>query len=88
MNQYINVLNGFGRARIIEFESSTVVKTVVEVPFFEASVAIASGSWELETGYEAVFSSSRGFPRTLPRRTALFWWVKVYAQHSVWLKGC
>jgi len=58
------VLNGFGRARIIEFESSTVVKTVVEVPFFEASVAIASGDWELETGYEAVFSNTRGFPRT------------------------
>ena len=44
VNQYINVLNGFGRARIIEFESSTVVKTIVEIPFFEASVAIASGS--------------------------------------------
>ena len=43
VNQYINVLNGFGRARIIEFESSTVVKTIVEIPFFEASVAIASG---------------------------------------------
>lgn len=64
VNQYINVNNGFGRARIIEFESSTVVKTVVEVPFFEASVAIASGDWELETGYEAVFSSTKGYPRT------------------------
>ena len=64
VNQYINVNNGFGRARIIEFESSTVVKTVVEVPFFEASVAIASGDWELEAGYEAVFSNTRGFPRT------------------------
>ena len=64
VNQYINVLNGFGRARIIEFESSTVVKTIVEIPFFEASVAIASGSWELETGYEAVFSASKGYPRT------------------------
>ena len=64
VNQYINVLNGFGRARIIERESGTVVKTVVEVPFFEASVAITSGNWELETGYEAVFSNTRGFPRT------------------------
>ena len=64
VNQYINVDNGFGRARIIEYESSTVVKTIVEVPFFEASVAIASGDWELETGYEAVFSSSKGYPRT------------------------
>ena len=34
VNQYINVSNGFGRARIIEFESSTVVKTMVEIPFF------------------------------------------------------
>ena len=64
VNQYINVDNGFGRARIIEYESSTVVKTIVEVPFFEASVAIASGDWELETGYEAVFSSTKGYPRT------------------------
>ena len=64
VNQYINVSNGFGRARIIEFESSTVVKTMVEIPFFEASVAIASGAWELETGYEAVFSSTKGYPRT------------------------
>tara|TARA_R100000654_G_scaffold23279_1_gene45609 strand:- start:11267 stop:13300 length:2034 start_codon:yes stop_codon:yes gene_type:complete len=64
VNQYINVSNGFGRARIIEFESSTVVKTMVEIPFFEASVAIASGAWELETGYEEVFSSTKGYPRT------------------------
>ena len=64
VDQYINVLNGFGRARIVEFTSSTVVKVVTEFPFFEANVAIASGAWELETGYEDVFSSTRGFPRT------------------------
>jgi len=64
VNQYINVDNGFGRARIIEFESSTVVKTMVEIPFYEKDVAIASGDWELETGYEAVFSGSRGYPRS------------------------
>ena len=64
VDQYINVLNGFGRARIVEFTSSTVVKVVTEFPFFEADVAIASGAWELETGYEDVFSSTRGFPRT------------------------
>lgn len=64
VDQYINVLNGFGRARIVEFTSSTVIKVVTEFPFFEADVAIASGAWELETGYEDVFSSARGFPRT------------------------
>ena len=64
VDQYINVLNGFGRARVVEFTSSTVIKVVTEFPFFEADVAIASGAWELETGYEDVFSSTRGFPRT------------------------
>ena len=64
VNQYINVSNGFGRAKIIEYESSTVVKTMVEVPFFQASVAIASGAWELETGYVEIFSASKGYPRT------------------------
>jgi len=64
VHQYINVLNGFGRARIIERTSGTVVKVITEFPFFEADEAIASGDWELETGYENVFSNARGFPRT------------------------
>ena len=64
VDQYINVLNGFGRARIIEFTSSTVVKAVTETPFFEKDVAIASGAWELETGYEDAWSATRGYPRT------------------------
>ena len=64
VDQYINVLNGFGRARIVEQPSSTEVKVVTEFPFFEKDVAIASGAWELEIGYEDVFSSTRGFPRT------------------------
>ena len=64
VHQFINVLNGFGRARIIERESSTVVKAIAEVPFFEADVAITSGNWELESGYEDAFSTSRGFPKT------------------------
>ena len=38
--------------------------TMVEVPFFQASVAIASGAWELETGYVEIFSASKGYPRT------------------------
>ena len=64
VDQYINVLNGFGRARIVEFTSGTAVKVVTEFPFFEKDVAIASGAWELEQGYEDVFSSSKGHART------------------------
>ena len=64
VDQYINVLNGFGRARIIEQVSGTKVKVITEIPFFKASQAIASGAWELETGYEDAWSASRGYPRT------------------------
>lgn len=63
VNQYVEALNGFGRARIIEYTSGTVVKASVEIPFFNNS-AIASSDWELITGYEDVWSASRGWPRT------------------------
>lgn len=64
VDQYINVLNGFGRARIIEQVSGTVVKVMTELPFFKADQAIASSAWELETGYEDAWSATRGYPRT------------------------
>ena len=63
VNQYINVKNGFGRARIVEFVSATSIKVNVEIPFFNTS-AISNGNWELEAGYEDVFSATRGFPKT------------------------
>nr|DAQ57580.1 MAG TPA: stabilization protein [Caudoviricetes sp.] len=62
VNQYINA-EPQGRARIVSYTSGTVVNAVVEIPFF-ATTAIASGSWELEAGYEDVWSSSKGWPRT------------------------
>ena len=62
VNQYINA-SPQGRARIVSFTSTTVVEAVVEVPFF-STTAIASGSWELEAGYEDVWSVSRGYPRS------------------------
>ena len=63
VNQYLNVTNGFGRARIIEFVSATSVKVNVEVPFFNTS-AVANGNWELETGEEDVWSATKGYPRS------------------------
>ena len=64
VNQYINVTNDFGRARIFELVSGTVVRVITEVPFAKASTAIAAGSWELEAGYEDCWSNTRGWPRT------------------------
>lgn len=63
VGQYINA-NPQGRAKIIEFVSTTVVNVVTEFPFFSTS-AIANGNWSLETGYEAVWSSTKGYPRTV-----------------------
>tara|TARA_R100000234_G_scaffold98035_1_gene66478 strand:+ start:9196 stop:11175 length:1980 start_codon:yes stop_codon:yes gene_type:complete len=63
--QFINVIggSGFGRARIVEHVSGTVVKARVVIPFFNTD-AIDNSDWELETGYEDTFSGSRGYPRT------------------------
>ena len=64
VNQYINVLTGFGRARIIEYLTDTTVRAYVEVPFFDTS-AISSGNWESEHGYEDTWSTARGWPRSV-----------------------
>jgi len=62
VGQYVN--GGIqGRARIVGYTSGTVVTAVTEVPFFDTS-AMASGGWEYESGYEAVWSSTKGWPRT------------------------
>jgi hypothetical protein len=61
--QYINVVPQ-GRAKIVQFTSSTVVNAITEFPFFNTT-AIASGDWELEFGYENVWSATRGYPRTV-----------------------
>jgi hypothetical protein len=63
VGQYINATPQ-GRAKIVEYVSGTVVNAVTEFPFF-ASTAIASGNWQLETGYEAVWSATRGYPRSV-----------------------
>lgn len=62
VGQYVNGTTQ-GRARIVEFSSTTVVSAVTEIPFF-STAAIASGSWEYESGYENVWSSTKGWPRT------------------------
>lgn len=63
VGQYINATPQ-GRARIIQYVSGTSVNAVVEYPFFNTS-NIAQGSWEYESGYEDVWSSGKGWPRTV-----------------------
>lgn len=63
VDQFVNVTNGFGRARITKFVSATVVEAVTEIPFHNTD-AVASGDYETESGYEDSWSNTRGWPRT------------------------
>jgi len=71
VDQYINALNDFGRARITRFISATVVEAVTEVPFFNTdglentnSTSPPTLNWEVESGHEDAWSNTRGWPRT------------------------
>jgi hypothetical protein len=63
VNEYAQVTKTFGRARYVEFVSSTQMKAVVEVPFFDTGDILA-GEWESEHGYEDVWSNDRGWPKS------------------------
>lgn len=60
--QYINVYPQ-GRAKIVQFLTATTVNVITEFPFFDTT-AVATGDWELESGYENVWSATKGYPRT------------------------
>lgn len=72
VHQYINITSSFGRLRIVEFVSSTVVKVVAETPLFNTD-AIASGGWQLEAGHELAWSNSRGWPKAITFHEGRLW---------------
>ncbi len=63
VGQYVNA-SPQGRAKIVKYNSGTSVDAITEFPFFNTS-AIANGSWDYESGYEAVWSVTRGWPRSV-----------------------
>jgi hypothetical protein len=63
VNQYVNA-SPQGRARIIEVVSDTQVRAITEYPFFDTS-ARTVGNWNVECFYEDVWSSARGWPRSV-----------------------
>lgn len=63
VGQYVNA-SPQGRAKIVRYNSGTSVDAITEFPFFNTS-AIANGSWEYESGYEDVWSSGKGWPRSV-----------------------
>lgn len=63
VGQYVNA-SPQGRARIVQFLSSTEVNAVTEYPFF-GTTAIDQANWEVESGYENAWSSGKGWPRSV-----------------------
>ena len=63
VGQYINAIPQ-GRAKIVQYVSDTEANVVTEFPFFDLT-AIATGNWDIETGYENVWSATKGWPRTV-----------------------
>lgn len=63
VGQYVNA-QPQGRAKIVKYNSGTSVDAITEFPFFNTS-AIANGSWDYESGYESVWSSTKGWPRSV-----------------------
>lgn len=69
-HQYVEG-NG-GLARILNKVSATVVNAFVEIPFYDTT-AIAGASWNYLTGYEATWSSTRGWPICGTFHTGRLW---------------
>jgi len=63
VGQYVNA-SPQGRAKIVAITSNTVAQAITEFPFFSTG-AIANKDWDIETGYEAVWSATRGYPRSV-----------------------
>ena len=62
-----------GRVRITEYISDKVVNGVTVIPFYTID---AITSWKYISGYEAVWSATRGYPRTC-----------LFAQQRLWFGG-
>lgn len=62
-----------GIVRITEYVSGTVVNGVTIIPFYTTD---AISSWTYISGYEAVWSTTRGYPRTC-----------LFAQQRLWFGG-
>lgn len=63
---------GGGRARIIQYLTTSTVKAIVIIPFF-ATTAITSGAWVYEGGFENVWSNSKGWPKSVTFHDGRLW---------------
>lgn len=63
---------GGGRARIVEFLTTTTVKAVVLIPFFDTTT-IVNLAWVFETGFEDAWATARGWPNSTTFHDGRLW---------------
>lgn len=63
---------GGGRARIIQFLTTSTVKAVVLIPFY-STAAITSGAWVYEGGFEDTWSTLKGWPKSTTFHDGRLW---------------
>jgi hypothetical protein len=61
-----------GRARILEYITQKKVQAVTEIPFYSTD-QIEFGDWSYITGYEDVWSETRGYPRKITFHEGRLW---------------
>ena len=77
-------INPFGTLRIIEKQSTTILKCFTEVGLFNTD-AVASGEWELELGWEDSWSVARGWPRSATfHEGRLYFGGSKQRQNTIW----
>jgi hypothetical protein len=77
-------INPFGTLRIIEKQSTTILKCFTEVGLFNID-AVASGEWELELGWEDSWSVARGWPRSATfHEGRLYFGGSKQRQNTIW----
>jgi hypothetical protein len=63
---------GGGRARIIQYLTTSTVKAIVLIPFF-GTTAITSGAWVYEGGFVDSWSNTYGWPRSVTFHDGRLW---------------
>lgn len=72
VNQILD--GGGGRARIVEFISTTSVRAIVLIPFY-STAAIPTGAWVYEEGYDDAWSDANGWPNAVTFHDGRLWFA-------------
>lgn len=95
VGMYAQVLSTFGRARYVQYVNAREMKAVVEVDFFDTTEiegtppgTVPIGDYQLEYGFEDVWSNTRGWPKSAAFHEArLYFGGSKSRPNTIWGSG-